>query len=296
VNGGSLRLGVILGGALLATTERAGLLPGLAREAEAAGIDLIAMPDHVALGPSTDRYPYGSFPSSPASPYPEPLTMLAAVAAVTSRIELLPSTLIVPLRPAVLLAKTCATLDVISGGRLVLGAGTGWHEPEFDAVGVPFAGRGERMDDALRACRALWRSSPASFSSPTVSFEGLHCEPRPLRPEGVRIWVGGGSVTRTARRVADYAQGWIPPPTMSASSIAEGVARIRAEAGVAALDVAFSLPVLDEGLERSLEAAVPALAAARVTVLNVPAGRFAASPDEAPAFFERLAAAFSPYR
>src|SRR5260221_470725 len=96
----------------------------------------------------------------------------------------------------------------------VIGAGTGWHEDEFAAVGVPFAGRGERMDDTLRACRVLWRDSPASFSSPTVSFEGLHCEPRPLRAD-IPIWVGGTSLPRTIRRVVDYADGWIPPPNLS---------------------------------------------------------------------------------
>jgi probable F420-dependent oxidoreductase len=288
-----MRLGVIMGGLLFGSAQGLHLLPGVAREAEASGVDMLTLPDHVVLGSSFEAYPYGPFPAGPRLPYPEPLTMLAAVAAATTRIELHTSTLIAPLRPAVLLAKACATLDALSGGRFVLGAGAGWHEEEFVASGVPFAGRGDRMDDTLRACRVLWRDSPASFSSPTVSFEGVHCEPRPLRPGGIPIWVGGSSSSRTARRVADYASGWIPPPSLAVNEIAEGVARIR---GPRPLEVSFSLPIVDADLERSLDAAVPALRDAGVSVIQVTAGRFVAQPEEAPTFCERLARAFAQYR
>jgi probable F420-dependent oxidoreductase len=288
-----MKIGVIMGGPLFAA-ERLHHLPGLAREAEAAGIDVLTLPDHVVMGQSTENYPYGNFPFNPTQPYAEPLTVLAAAAAVTSTIELLPSTLIVPLRPAVLLAKACATLDLLSEGRFVLGAGTGWHVDEFNAAGVPFAERGRRMDDTLRACRVLWRDSPASFSSPTVSFDGIHCEPRPLRPDSIRIWVGGSNIELTARRVADYADGWLPPPTLTTEQIRDGVARLR-EAR-AELTVSYTLPLPDTDLEGTLEAKVPALAAAGVTYLQIPAGRFASSVEEVPPFLERLAGAFAAYR
>jgi alkanesulfonate monooxygenase SsuD/methylene tetrahydromethanopterin reductase-like flavin-dependent oxidoreductase (luciferase family) len=150
------------------------------------------------------------------------------------------------------------------------------------------------MDDTLRACRALWRDSPASFSSPTVSFDGVHCEPRPVRTGGIPIWVGGSSVARTARRVAEYADGWIPPPSLSVDQIAAGVSRIR-ESSAREPEVSFALPIVHDELERSLEL-VPALRAVGVTALQVTVGRFVASPREAPAFFDRLASAFEPFR
>ncbi len=291
-----LRAGVILAGPLFAAAESVPSLPILARQAEEAGLDLVVMPDHLALGPTTDNYPYNTFPYVPTSPYLEPMTALAAAAAVTKRVELASATLSVPLRSALLLAKTCATLDLLSGGRVVLGAGTGWHEPEFMGVGVPFAGRGDRMDDTLRACRVLWRDSPASFSSPSVSFESLYGEPRPLSPDSIKIWVGGSSLTRTSRRIADYAQGWIPPPTTPAAEIAEGVVRLRESVGSALQDVAFTLRALDGDIRRSLEVGMPELREAGVTVVNVTVGHFVKSLAAAPAFFERFASAFDDHR
>jgi probable F420-dependent oxidoreductase len=296
-----VRLAITLAGPSLVHTAGLSRLPGLARHAEDVGIDQLAVPDHVLLGTELDGYPFGRFPELPTSPYPEPLTLLAAVAAVTSRLELAPTTLIAPLRPAVLLAKACATLDVLSGGRLVLGVGTGWHRDEFAAAGVPFAGRGARMDDTMRACRVLWRDSPASFSSPTVSFQDAHCEPRPLHADSIRVWVGGGNAARAAARVADYANGWIPPPAHGPDAVADGVAQIREELQGAGrdpsqLDVKIAIPVRDGDLERSLESAVPALAAAGVTVVQVAVGALVDSPEQVPALLDRLAARFLDYR
>jgi probable F420-dependent oxidoreductase len=296
-----LRLAVTFAGAGFA--DRAGLaeLPALAREAEAMGVDQLAVPDHVALGADTEGYPFGAFPESPENPYPEPLTVLAAVAAVTTRLQLAPSVVIVPLRPAALLAKTCATLDVLSNGRLVLGIGTGWYSGEFEASGVPFTGRGARMDDTLRACRALWADSPASFSSETVSFEGLHCEPRPLRRDSIRIWVGGGVTERNVARIAEYGDGWIAPPALPPAELADGVARLREAIAArgrdpAALEVKVSVPIQDGDLERSLDVAVPPLAAAGVTMVQVAVGASAPSLAHAPAFVERLTTRFAAYR
>ncbi len=297
----TLRLAVTLAGPALVASDRLRRIPELARAAEEVGVDQLGVPDHVLLGGATDAYPYGPFPEALTSPYPEPLMVLAAVAAVTSRIELAPSTLIAPLRPAPLLAKACATLDLLSGGRLVLGAGAGWHETEFAASNVPFAGRGARLDDTMRACRVLWRDSPASFASPTVSFEGVHCEPQPARPDSIRIWVAGGSSARAAARLADYADGWMPPPSLTPSEVAEGVEAIRAARVAAgrdpeAVDVKYWLRVEDGNVEGSLERSVHALAAAGVTIVQVSVGSLVSGPDDVPPLLERLAAAFDPYR
>src|SRR5262245_58425459 len=108
-----------------------------ARMAEGEGIDLVSITDHVAMGPRTDRYPYGPFPVGPEWPWPEPMVVLSAIAAVTERIRLSMSVLIAPLRSAALLAKQAATLDAISGGRLDLGVGVGWQEEEYLASGIP---------------------------------------------------------------------------------------------------------------------------------------------------------------
>src|SRR6185436_18984466 len=98
-------------------------------------------------------YPYGDFPFPPADPWVEPLTTLAAMAAVTSTVRLGTGVLITPLRPAVLLAKTIATLDNLSGGRVDLGVGLGWQREEYAAIGVSFTERWARHDDEIRACR-----------------------------------------------------------------------------------------------------------------------------------------------
>ena len=166
-----LRVSITLSGLARLFGERLDAAVELAAAADAAGIDQIAVPDHLAIGPRTDKYPYGRFPLPVDEPWLEPLTLLAAMAGATKRIRLASGVLIAPLRPALLLAKTAATLDVLSGGRLDLGVGLGWQREEFDASGVPFARRAARLDDQLRACRALWRGGAVSFRSETVSFD-----------------------------------------------------------------------------------------------------------------------------
>jgi probable F420-dependent oxidoreductase len=135
---------------------------------------------------------------------------LGAVAAVTRRARLGTNVLIAPLRPAVLLAKMVATLDVLSGGRVDLGVGVGWQLDEFAAVGVPFEGVGGRLEDLVGACQTLWRGGPASFASPTVSFTDMVCSPTPVQGSGLPIWFGGSARRTTARRVARLGHGWSP--------------------------------------------------------------------------------------
>jgi probable F420-dependent oxidoreductase len=199
----------------------------LAVAAEAAGVDRVVVPDHVVMGAGVGAYPWGALPGGPDDPWLEPLTVLAAVAGATARVRLATSVVIAPLRPAVLLAKTAATVDVLSGGRLDLGVGTGWQRAEYDAAGVPWAGRGDRLDDTLRACRALWRDAPASFASPTVSFRDVHCSPR---PQGLRLWIAGAMTPRTLRRLRELDAGWIPLPGATPEDVAAGVRAFAAAA------------------------------------------------------------------
>ena len=120
-------------------------LVDLGRAADDAGVDRIVVVDHVVMGEHTENYAWGKFPVPPDAPWFEPLTMLTAIAAVTARVRLATGILIVPLRPAALLAKQVATLDQLSGGRVDLGVGTGWQREEYDAQGLPFERRGQLL-------------------------------------------------------------------------------------------------------------------------------------------------------
>lgn len=183
----------------------------VAKRAEGAGFDQVVLPDHVVMSANVEPYPYGDFPYPPGDPWVEPLTTLAAIAGATSTVRLGTGVLITPLRPAALLAKTVATLDNLSGGRVDLGVGLGWQREEYDAVGVPWERRWARHDDTIRACRALWagRGEPVSFTSPTVSFEGIWCEPAPAQ-ERIPIWFGAKPTPALAARIAEQGDGWLP--------------------------------------------------------------------------------------
>jgi probable F420-dependent oxidoreductase len=270
----------------------------LARIADAVGIAQIALPDHLAIGPRTDRYPYGRFPYGPDEPWLEPLTTLAALAAATRRIRLATGVLVAPLRPALLLAKTLATLDVLCAGRLDLGVGIGWQAEEFAGAGVPFEGRSARLDDTLRACRALWSGAPASFESPTVRFEGLWCLPRPVQPGGIPIWFGVALRPRNVRRIAELGAGWLPIGA-GPRELAEGVGRLREALRAAGRDAealrvrAAALPLRGRAggidLERTL-GALDELRAAGATHAGFALDRFVGDASEIRPFLERLGA------
>src|SRR5437867_1836310 len=267
----------------------------VARHAEAAGLDQINITDHVVMSARTDRYPFGKFPLPPEYPWFEPLTMLAAIAGATSRIRLATGVLITPLRPAVLLAKIAATLDVVSGGRLDLGVGTGWQREEYEASGIPFAGRMARMDDQLRACRVLWRDAPASFESATVRFEGIWSNPKPLQSP-LPLWFGVAPTEVNAQRIAELGQGWIPiyPDT---AFIRKGVDLLHrafenARRDPAELRVRAQTPVAYGAnrigdLDASL-AAIDAARAAGATDIEFMGINFVRRADQLPAFLERI--------
>lgn len=274
----------------------------LARSAEAAGVDTLIVPDHVVMGDRTDRYAWGSFPYPPEAPWLEPLTVLAAIAGATERIRLATGILIAPLRPAVLLAKTAATLDVLSRGRLELGVGTGWQKEEFDALGLDFERRGALLNDTIAACRALWSQSPARFSSPSVTFERIWCEPRPVQPGGVPIWFSGTLTRRNVERITRLGDGWIPIMGETPEGLERGVARLR-DAWQAygrdpdGLKVRGSLDVVrgDDGrpsLRRTL-AAAPELARRGATDVQIPLLAFVRTPERLPDFFAELAEAWT---
>lgn len=137
----------------------------------------------------------------------DPLVLLSAVAGATTRLRLLTSVLVAPYYPALVLANQAATLDVISGGRLILGVGTGWNPDEFAALGVSARERGARTDDHLAAAKALWTRRPADFDGPFTTLRQAHLGVPPVTAGGPPVWVGGTS-DAALRRVLRLGDGW----------------------------------------------------------------------------------------
>ena len=203
----------------LVPARELGSLVRMAVEAETAGFDAVMVSEHVVLGPGADA---GALPGNPreyalpgnqdpSTPWPDPLTLLAAVAAVTTRVRLVASSIIAPLRHPLLIAKQLATLDLLSEGRLVVQPTVSWHRPEYEALGVPFERRGELLDEHLAAWRILWRDTPASFEGRYYRFSGVSLEPKPFRAEGPVLWFGGERVhDRLLRRLIEYGSGFNP--------------------------------------------------------------------------------------
>ena len=199
----------------------------LARMAEQAGVDRIMLTDHVVMGQHTDEYPYGPFPFPPETAWLEPLASIAHMTAVTERVRFSTKILIAPLRPAAVLAKTLATMDVLAQGRLEVGVGTRWQQEEYEAAGIPWNQRGQRLTDTIAACKALWRDSPASFHSATVNFDNIWCEPKPAQPDGIPVWVAGALHPRNFTRLVEHADGWIPPPYSTLQDVTNGVGQLK---------------------------------------------------------------------
>src|SRR5437764_6905712 len=189
-----------------------------ARAADDAGIDRLFVSDHVVFGEHMDAYGRpelggaegGQQPTGPDGHWLEPLTVLTALSAVTTRIRLATGILLAALRRPVVLAKTAATIDVLSGGRLDLGVGVGWQREEYEAAGLDFEQRGRILDHTLAVCQTLWRDAPARFESEELQFEGIHQMPHPVQPGGVPIWVSGTVNKRVLERIVRFGSGWIP--------------------------------------------------------------------------------------
>lgn len=196
-----------------------------ARLADEFGFYSIHFGEHLIMSERTDRYPFGTFAHPPEAAWPDPLLMLSAAAVVTTTLRLSSGVVLAPLRPAVLLAKQIATLDVISRGRAELGVGVGWQPEEFAAAGVPWEERYGRLDDALRACRVLWGKQPSSFESSSVSFERVRAYPTPVQSR-VPLLLGLSPTEKNARRIAEYGDGWCPVGS-TPDQVAEGLATLR---------------------------------------------------------------------
>ena len=195
----------------LATPERLGII---ARKGEEFGFDTLLIGDHILVPKNISSvYPYtegGEFPGSGSGESMEQITLLSYIAGQTSKIRLVTSVLIVPHRNPLIAAKSLATLDLLSEGRLVVGVGVGWMREEFQALGLPpFEERGAVTDEYIRAFKVLWTEDDPHFEGKYISFDDISFLPKPVQKPHPPIWVGGES-RPALRRTAELADGWYP--------------------------------------------------------------------------------------
>ncbi len=171
--------------------------------AEDAGFDSLWTGEHVVL-PDPQAPPS---PAPPQTPMLDPATALAFLAAHTQRVKLATGIIILPQRNPLVLAKELASVDVLSGGRLLFGLGAGYLQPEFEAIGASFEDRGARASEAIEVLRALWTQDSPSFEGRFWSFSGIQAMPRPVQKPHPPILVGGHSPP-AYRRAVSQGDGW----------------------------------------------------------------------------------------
>jgi probable F420-dependent oxidoreductase len=213
----------------------------LATRAEALGFDSVWASDHVF----NVSYVYERIGDRP---YYDPLTLLSYIAAVTERISLGTSVLVLPYHHPMRLTKTAATLDVMSGGRLILGVGVGVIEQELNAVGSPYEQRGAITDETIDIMRALWIQADPSHQGKRYQFSGMKFSPKPVQKPHIPLLIGG--VSRAAiRRAARVGNGW-HPTALPPEALRERLTYLEAQAqaaGRAMSDIPVSMSIPMQG-------------------------------------------------
>jgi probable F420-dependent oxidoreductase len=208
----------------------------LVRRAEELGFGHLSVSDHLVVPRSIEsRYPYsesGAWPGAASGECLEQFTLLAHLAAISSKPRLITAVAVIPYRGAVHTAKIAATIDVLSQGRMILGAGAGWLKEEFEALGVPpFEERGRVTDEYLQAFKILWTQDDPRFAGRHVQFANISFLPKPVQKLHPPIWVGGESPP-ALRRTVRYGDTWFPignnprHPLDTAARLAEGIKRL----------------------------------------------------------------------
>jgi len=219
----------------------------VAQAAERAGFAFLSVNDHVIVpGHLGSAYPYtqgGAWAAAEHGHCFDQLTTLAFLAGCTSRLRLLTSVMVVPHRPPIATAKMLATIDVLSGGRLILGVGAGWMKEEFALLGAPFAERGTVTDAYLEAFKVLWTQQRPTYASKHVNFADVIFEPKPIQKPHPPIWVGGESPAALGRAVK-LGDAWYPgnnsqtKPLDTPARLATAIASLRRLAQTAGRDPA----------------------------------------------------------
>jgi probable F420-dependent oxidoreductase len=223
-------------------------LAALAQQADRLGLSHLGFSDHVVFTRSTASvYPYsesGKHPVGSTGFCLEQLSCLTYAAALTRNVRLLTSVMVVPHRPPLLAAKTLATIDVLSKGRLTVGIGVGWLAEEMAALGAPpYEKRGAASDEYIRAFRELWSEAQPTYEGAFVRTRDVVFEPKPAQRPGPPIWVGGeGPAAR--RRAGRIGDGWYPTirnpkePLDTPEALAAALADVRGHAEAAGRDPA----------------------------------------------------------
>lgn len=189
----------------------------IAVRAQELSFDSVWVSDHIVM-PEKHR---GMF----SEVFYEPFTLLSYISAVTSSISLGTSVIILPYRNPVVIAKQIATLDVLSGGRVIFGVGPGWMKEEFETLGVPLKGRGRMTDEYIKAIRELWKSESPSFDGDFCSFSDIKFEPKPLQDPHPPVLIAGSS-EYALKRAALLGDGW-QPTWVSPEDVSQGMSAIK---------------------------------------------------------------------
>lgn len=208
----------------------------IAKATEAAGFDASFVTEHPF---PTDKWLAGGGHHAL-----DPFVSLTVAASVTDRLLLHTNILVLAYRNPFLTAKAIASLDVVSGGRVIMGAGAGYLEGEFAALGADFAKRNDRSDEALLAMKAAWSGQSVEFAAPGFEAAGNTMLPAPVQKPHPPIWIGGNS-PRAIRRSVDFAQGWSPFPLPAA-----GADRTRTSAIESVDDLAAGIVRMKEYAEK----------------------------------------------
>src|SRR6266849_1416190 len=236
-----------------------------AREAEKRDVASLWISDHVIFPrTATGSYPGGRFPHPPDKPYLEPVTVLTAAAVVTDKARLGSSVFILGHRHPVVMAKMLASIDALSGGRLICGVGVGWWKEELEILGAPFHARGRQADEALRVFKALWTMDNPVFDGEFFHFRDIGFAPKPVQKPHPPIWVGGDS-PGAFRRVVTLGDGW-HATSKTPAELKEALGRLRAVADKAGrafetIELSIRFALRDELLAQGAQAVVDQLAA-----------------------------------
>jgi probable F420-dependent oxidoreductase len=257
-------------GLYLVLTDASPPVTDLARAIEDRGFDSIWVPEHSHI-PTTGSTPYpGRGPvTRDFARTLDPFVALTAAASVTSRIKLGTGICLLIQRDTIHTAKTVATLDHLSGGRVLFGVGGGWNKPEMENHGCVYATRFQRLEEQLQALKAIWTEDEAEFHGEHVNFDPMWCWPKPKSHPHPPIYIGG-ETDHTLKRIVKYGDGWLPR-VRDPEMVLAGIGKLRAFAraagrkedgiGISAFGLAAKpeaiQPFRDAGVDRAILAIAP---------------------------------------
>lgn len=270
---------------------RRAVVDAVAVAAESSGFATLWAGEHVVMvDTSRSRYPYsadGQIAVPATADWLDPLVGLSFAAAATQRIQIATGVLLLPEHNPLLLAKQAASLDVLCGGRLILGVGVGWSKEEFAALGIPFERRGARAAEYLQAMRTVWREDVASFDGEFVSFESVRVNPKPVRNRQIRVVFGGNS-DAALRRVVAHADGWYGFNIADVEAVRERIATLEKLCRKSRRDVdELYLAVAVQRLQPDDLTALTDVGVSELVLVETPPEDPSATPDWAAALASR---------